>query len=68
MRRKHEEAMNVEAKPRRLSLLNVLEHDETPGTNVSYDFSDSWSNKRASFVFSCGTHYSNIHLVIRNKT
>ena len=41
--------MNVEAKPRHLSLSNVLDHDETRGTSVSHDFSDSWANRRVAF-------------------
>ena len=43
--------MNVEAKLRRLSFSNVLDHDETRGTSVSYDFSYSRANQRATFLF-----------------
>ena len=43
--------MNVEANPRRSSLSNVLDHDETRGTSVSYDFSNSWANGKVTFLF-----------------
>ena len=43
--------MNVEAKPRRLSLSNALNHDETRGTSVSYDYLNSWANERVTFLF-----------------
>ena len=45
------EEMNVVTKPRRLYLSNVSGHDETRGTNVSYDFSNSWANRRVTFLF-----------------
>ena len=43
--------------------LMFLDHDETRGMSVSYDFSNSWANRNL-FVYDCGTHYSNCHLVI----
>ena len=29
----------------------LLDHDETCGMSVSYDFSNSWANKRVTFLF-----------------
>ena len=43
--------MNFEAKPRRVSLRMLSEHDQTLGTSGSYDFSKSWANKSADFCF-----------------
>ena len=43
--------MNVEAKPRRLSLSNVSEHDQTRGTSVLYDFSNLLANGRVAVLF-----------------
>ena len=48
--------MNVEAKLRRLSLSNVLEHNQTLETSVLYEFSNSSTNRSAGFVSSCGSH------------
>ena len=47
MIRKHEKVMNVEARPRRLSLSKV----QTRGTSVSYNCSNSWANRRVTFLF-----------------
>ena len=44
--------MNVEEKPRRLSLSNVFDHDERRGTSASYDFSNSWTNGRVTSCLS----------------
>ena len=48
---KHEKEMNVEAKPRRLSLSNVFRHDEARRTSVSYDCSNSWANEKVTSLF-----------------
>ena len=42
--------MKIEAKPRRLSLSNVLEHDQTRGTSALYDFSTE--EQECGFLFS----------------
>ena len=43
--------MNPKAKPRGLSLSNVVDHNDTRGANVSYDFPNSWANGRVTFLF-----------------
>ena len=43
--------MNVEAKPKRLSLSIVFISCQTYETSVSYDFSNSWANRRVAFCF-----------------
>ena len=43
---KHDKMMNVNVK-----LMRFLEHDETHEVNISYDFSDSWRNRKAGFSF-----------------
>ena len=63
---KHKKEMNIEAKPRRLSLFRMfLDHDETRRTSVSYDWLLKLMGKPEMnvFVYDCGTRYSNCHLV-----
>ena len=40
-----------------------LDHDETRGTSVSYDFSNSWANGRVTFLFTIVR--LNIQIVIK---
>ena len=57
-----------EVKPNLSLLIVFLEHDQTCGTSVSYDFSNSWANWRvAFFVYDCETEFSNDNSVISNQ-
>ena len=62
---KHEEEMNVEAKPRHLSLSNVF-RPWWNRWNECFIWLLKLMGKRESnlFVYDCGTHYWNYHLVI----